>query len=137
MDKKKIENTLLKLGIPASIKGFQYILDAIMVIEKSGLISVTKQLYPEIAEINKTTSNRVERSIRHAFEIVRSKRVNPEIIEHYIGFSNTSNANSLVMLHLRIKEECNEKKDLDDLLLEKIRKIVKMEIMLQLNKKEA
>lgn len=56
--------------------------------------------------MNGDTPKRVERAIRHAFKVVRQKGVKPEIVEHYIGFNNTKNSESLAMLHLRIKSEC-------------------------------
>ena len=60
-----------QIGIPAHVKGYQYIRDAIlMVVEDVSLLSaVTKELYPNIAKKNDTVSSRVERGIRHAIEL--------------------------------------------------------------------
>ena len=67
----EITNIIHKIGIPAHIKGYQYLRDAItLVVGDMDLLSaVTKELYPAIAKINNTTSSRVERAIRHAIEV--------------------------------------------------------------------
>ena len=67
----EIINTLHKLGIPANIKGYRYLQDAIkMVVNNSNLLNViTKELYPSVADKNNTTPSRVERAIRHAIEV--------------------------------------------------------------------
>ena len=60
-----------EIGIPAHIKGYQYLRYAIMlVIENLDVInSITKTLYPTVAQEFRTTSSRVERAIRHAIEV--------------------------------------------------------------------
>jgi two-component system response regulator (stage 0 sporulation protein A) len=67
----EISNIIHEIGIPAHIKGYQYLRDAItLVVEDMDLLSaVTKELYPAIAKINNATSSRVERAIRHAIEV--------------------------------------------------------------------
>ncbi len=64
-----------EIGIPAHIKGYQYLRDAIMmsVNDTEMLNSITKILYPTIAKKNNTTSSRVERAIRHAIEVAWSR----------------------------------------------------------------
>ena len=64
-----------EIGIPAHIKGYHYLREAIMmVVEEIDLLgSVTKILYPRIAERFDTTSSRVERAIRHAIEVAWSR----------------------------------------------------------------
>lgn len=68
----ELENTVTeiirKIGIPANIKGYRYLRNAVMLAaeDMSILDSVTKRLYPEIAKSNNTTPSRVERAIRHA-----------------------------------------------------------------------
>ncbi|WP_330548588.1 sporulation transcription factor Spo0A [Bacilliculturomica massiliensis] len=66
-----ITNMIHEVGVPAHIKGYQYLRDAItMVVEDMDLLSaVTKELYPAIAKMNNTTPSRVERAIRHAIEV--------------------------------------------------------------------
>lgn len=66
-----ITNIIHEVGVPAHIKGYQYLRHAItMVVEDMDLLSaVTKELYPAIAKKNNTTPSRVERAIRHAIEV--------------------------------------------------------------------
>lgn len=107
MNRTKIENVLIDMGIPAGILGFNYIADAVEIFEERGTdIGVTKELYPAIAEKNNTTPSRAERAIRHAFEVARSPKGNYDVVEKYIGFMNCSNFPSLVMLHKKIEQEC-------------------------------
>ena len=71
LNESAIQNTLLDLGIPASLLGFKYLTKAIaLVCEDSEYErNVTKMLYPEVAKIEHSTSPRVERAIRHAIEV--------------------------------------------------------------------
>ena len=68
---ERIANLFLTVGIPAHIKGYQYLREAVrMVIEKPEIMSrITKELYPGIARKFGTTSSKVERAIRHAIEV--------------------------------------------------------------------
>lgn len=68
---EKISNIFITVGIPAHIKGYQFLREAIkMAIEKPEIInSITKKLYPAIAEKFATTASKVERAIRHAIEV--------------------------------------------------------------------
>lgn len=67
---REISTLLHRLGVPAHIKGYQYIKYGIMLgLDNPDILnSVTKELYPAIAEKYDSTSSRVERSIRHAIE---------------------------------------------------------------------
>lgn len=106
MNRAKIEDALLSMGVPSGIKGFSYIADAIEIFEERGTnIQITKELYPTVAEKNGTTPSRVERAIRHAFGIVRSRKGNPEVVEKYIGFTNCNNSSSLKQLYMMLKRE--------------------------------
>lgn len=66
-----ITNIIHEIGVPAHIKGYQYLRHAItLVVEDMDLLSaITKELYPAIAKMNNTTPSRVERAIRHAIEV--------------------------------------------------------------------
>ena len=66
-----VTDIIHEIGVPAHIKGYQYLRDSIMmaVSDMDILNSITKQLYPSIAEKHHTTSSRVERAIRHAIEV--------------------------------------------------------------------
>lgn len=68
---EKISNIFITVGIPAHIKGYQFLREAIkMAIHKPEIVnSITKQLYPSIAERFATSSSKVERAIRHAIEV--------------------------------------------------------------------
>lgn len=109
MNREKIEDTLLKMGVPAGIKGFVYIADVIEVFEERGAnIFITKELYPTIAKKYNTTPSKAERAIRYAFKIVRNRKEKQEIVEHYIGLVNCQNSNSLKHLYLILKMEEGE-----------------------------
>lgn len=66
-----ITNMIHEIGVPAHIKGYQYLRDSIFlaVVDMDILNSITKQLYPTIAQKYETTPSRVERAIRHAIEV--------------------------------------------------------------------
>lgn len=87
-----VTNIIHEVGVPAHIKGYQYLREAIMmVVENIDMINqITKQLYPEIAHKYKTTSSRVERAIRHAIEVAWG-RGKLDIMENIFGY--TVNAN--------------------------------------------
>ena len=67
----RVTNMLHEIGIPAHIKGYHYLRDAIMmaVEDMDVLNAITKVLYPTVAKKYQTTSSRVERAIRHAIEV--------------------------------------------------------------------
>ncbi len=68
---EKISNIFITVGIPAHIKGYQFLREAIkMAIDNPEVInSITKKLYPSIAERFDTSASKVERAIRHAIEV--------------------------------------------------------------------
>ena len=76
------------VGVPAHIKGYQYLREAILmsVEDMDMLNSVTKILYPEVAKKYRTTPSRVERAIRHAIEVAWS-RGKVETIESMFGYT--------------------------------------------------
>lgn len=76
------------IGIPAHIKGYQYLRDAIiMAVRESEIInSITKVLYPDIARKYQTTPSRVERAIRHAIEVAWN-RGNTETLNNMFGYT--------------------------------------------------
>ena len=71
----EVTDIIHEIGVPAHIKGYQYLRDAIIMsvndIEMLG--SITKSLYPTIAKMHQTTPSRVERAIRHAIEVAWSR----------------------------------------------------------------
>lgn len=87
-----VTQMLREIGIPAHIKGYQYLRDAIAISveEEDMLVSVTKVLYPTIAKRHDTTSSRVERAIRHAIEVAWT-RGRLESINRLFGYTVNSN----------------------------------------------
>ena len=83
-----ITKMLHELGIPAHIKGYQYLRDAISMVvrDREMMEAVTKILSPEIAKKNYTSSSRVERAIRHAIEVAWG-RGSLEVIDELFGYT--------------------------------------------------
>ena len=77
-----------EVGVPAHIKGYQYVREAIMItVENMDVInSVTKILYPEVAKRYHTTPSRVERAIRHAIEVAWD-RGDIETLQRFFGYT--------------------------------------------------
>lgn len=84
----EVTKIIHQMGVPAHIKGYQYLRDAIMfVIDDVSLLgAVTKELYPMIAEKYHTTPSRVERAIRHAIELAWD-RGNVEMMNRFFGYT--------------------------------------------------
>ena len=83
-----VTNMIHEIGVPAHIKGYQYLREAIMMsVEDPGMISsITKILYPTIAKRFQTTPSRVERAIRHAIEVAWS-RGRMETLDALFGYT--------------------------------------------------
>lgn len=83
-----ITEIMHELGVPAHIKGYQYLREAIMlVIHNQDMInSIIKQLYPAVAKRYSTTNSRVERAIRHAIEVAWD-RGETEKLSAYFGYT--------------------------------------------------
>ncbi len=84
----EVTNIMHEIGVPAHIKGYQYLRDAIMMVVKDldVINSITKLLYPSIARDYNTTPSRVERAIRHAIEVAWS-RGQVEAIDSLFGYT--------------------------------------------------
>lgn len=84
---EKITNIFLTIGIPAHIKGYHFLREAIkMVVEDNDIINrITKELYPGIAKKYNTTPSKVERAIRHAIDVAWS-RGRAENINELFGY---------------------------------------------------
>ncbi len=94
-----ITNLLHSLGMPSHIKGYSYIRDSISLMynKPSMLGAITKELYPEIADMYDTTSSRVERAIRHAIEVSWTRgdyEVMEEIFGHSVDYDRAKPTNS-------------------------------------------
>lgn len=88
----KVTNIIHEIGVPAHIKGYQYLRDGIiMVVNNIEVINqITKQLYPDLAKKYRTTPSRVERAIRHAIEVAWN-RGQLDTVEAIFGYTVNSN----------------------------------------------
>lgn len=90
--KKDIETMVTEIiheiGIPAHIKGYQYLRHAIMMVvnDLDIINSITKELYPTVAKDFNTTSSRVERAIRHAIEVAWD-RGDTDVLNSFFGYT--------------------------------------------------
>ena len=96
-----VTNIIHEVGVPAHIKGYQYLRDAIImsVSDMEMLNSITKILYPTIAKRHQTTPSRVERAIRHAIEVAWS-RGKMDTIDELFGYTVSSGRESRQILNL-------------------------------------
>ncbi|MEG0339270.1 MAG: sporulation transcription factor Spo0A [Oscillospiraceae bacterium] len=87
-DECTVTEILHQIGVPAHIKGYQFLRDAILMTmnDPEYINSVTKRLYPEIAKHYSTTSSRVERAIRHAIEVAWD-RGDVDTLNGYFGYT--------------------------------------------------
>ncbi len=83
-----VTDIIHQIGVPAHIKGYHYLRDAIILsVNNSEIINaVTKQLYPTVAKKYQTTSSRVERAIRHAIEVAWD-RGDVDTLNSYFGYT--------------------------------------------------
>ena len=95
-DKNNIEtmvtNIIHEIGVPAHIKGYQYLREAIIIAvnDMDVINAITKVLYPQVAKTFQTTPSRVERAIRHAIEVAWD-RGDLDTLQRFFGYtvSNT------------------------------------------------
>lgn len=87
-DEVRVSEILHQIGVPAHIKGYQFLRDAILLTmeDQDYINAVTKRLYPEIAKQNGTTASRVERAIRHAIEVAWD-RGDVDTLNSYFGYT--------------------------------------------------
>ena len=83
-----VTNVIHEVGVPAHIKGYQYLREAIMMVvnDIEVINQITKTLYPQIAKKYNTTPSRVERAIRHAIEVAWG-RGQQEVVENIFGYT--------------------------------------------------
>ena len=87
-----VTNIIHEIGVPAHIKGYQYLREAIIiaVADMDVINAITKVLYPQVAKTFQTTPSRVERAIRHAIEVAWD-RGDLDTLQRFFGYtvSNT------------------------------------------------
>jgi two-component system response regulator (stage 0 sporulation protein A) len=113
----QVTKIIHQIGVPAHIKGYQYLRTAIlMTISDSEIInSVTKILYPSVAKKYGTTTSRVERAIRHAIEVAWD-RGDVDVLNSYFGYTIQSNRGkptnsefiAMIADNLRLKYKLNK-----------------------------
>ena len=111
-----VTNVIHEIGVPAHIKGYQYLRDSIImsVNDMDILNSITKQLYPTIAKMHNTTPSRVEMAIRHAIEVAWN-RGNIEAISNIFGYtvsvskSKPTNSEFIAMIADKLRLEHKNK----------------------------
>lgn len=105
-----VSNLMHEVGVPASIRGYDYIKESILMAltDRNILKSITKELYPSIAKNNSTTPSRVERAIRHAVEVAW-QRGDIDVLNGIFGYTVKStkgkptNGEFISMLAERVK----------------------------------
>ena len=105
-----VTSIIHEVGVPAHIKGYQYVREAIMItVEDMDVInSVTKVLYPAVAKKYHTTPSRVERAIRHAIEVAWD-RGDLETLQKFFGYTvsnvkgKPTNSEFIAMISDRIR----------------------------------
>ncbi len=137
MKRENVESVLIAMGMPIKLKGFKYITDAVMLLDTPEWENPKwTALYYKIGTMNDDTGSRVERAIRNAFMTTRTKVADYEMIEHYIGFVNCENSNSITFLHKNIKNdfpdveeipkpEQEETQNLNDVTTDMVKEIVR------------
>lgn len=101
--RKKVENALIEMGIYPNLKGFDYICEAVEILEKNNRdMKIVDGVYQEIAEKLGVTKLSVERAIRHAITKVDK---DGEAFKRYIGIENVTNSVFLHMLAVRLKDD--------------------------------
>lgn len=108
----QITNVLNEIGIPPHLKGFQYLREAIQLVYHNIEIlgSVTKVLYPQIADKHNSTPSRIERGIRHSIEVSWT-RGNRDTLAHILGYERNmsqmkpSNSEFIAMVADKLRVE--------------------------------
>lgn len=80
----KLKKLFLEMGVPYKLGGYRYLITGVILYEKNPFQSVTKEIYPMIADEYETTAARVERSMRHAIESAW-KRADKEAMHNLFG----------------------------------------------------
>lgn len=105
-----ISNKLNQIGVPASLKGYRYMITAVKEVLKDETVleGVTKILYPGVAKIHNSTPQRVEKAIRHAIEVAWTRNGDSELREEFQYAMNSeknrpTNSEFIAILSQKIK----------------------------------
>ncbi len=119
----KITSIIHEIGVPAHIKGYQYLREAITVAvrDPESVGAITKVLYPTVARTFNTTASRVERAIRHAIEVAWD-RGDLEILQSFFGYTvshvkgKPTNSEFIAMIadNLKLSMKSNERNQSGD-----------------------
>ncbi len=112
MLQREVTAVIHEVGVPAHIKGYQYVREAIIIAvqDMEVINAVTKVLYPEVARRFNTTPSRVERAVRHAIEVAWD-RGDLETLQRYFGYTvsnakgKPTNSEFIAMIADRIRLE--------------------------------
>lgn len=112
-----VTEILHEIGVPAHIKGYQYLREAILMVigDMDVINAVTKILYPDVAKKYNTTPSRVERAIRHAIEVAWD-RGDLEVLQRFFGYTVSNSKGkptnsefiALIADSLRLKRKAGE-----------------------------
>ena len=108
MTERKVEQVLSSIGVPANLAGFEYIKDAVMILQRGEKNVRWTELYLEIGRKYGKTGQQVERGIRYALQTARSHAEKRDDIEHYIGFEGSNNSSSISLLYKMIRGETED-----------------------------
>lgn len=114
--KSKLIEILSELGITSKLKGYNYIISAIELLDTIEFSNPQWiELYKTIAVKHNTSFSCVERNIRNAFSVARNNVNNFDAIQKYVGFVNCSNSYSLSQLYNQLKIESLSTFDLSNI----------------------
>lgn len=106
MKKRKIEDVMDKIGVPECAKGYECIVEALMMMDEPRWKNAKwMNVYEEIGRRLGKSGSSVERAIRYCFEITRKRGKNQHDIEKYLGSVYTGNHNTLKRFYKILKRE--------------------------------
>lgn len=108
MEREVVENVLLSMGTPIRLKGFKYVVDSVLLLDKPEWANPKwTALYGCVGTLNNVNYSTVESAIRTVFRSTRDRNCDYDAINHYIGFDCDSSS-SLMRLYLTIKKETKQ-----------------------------
>lgn len=113
LEQQDIQNMLIELGASTHLKGFEYIVDAVQ--RYNPAMSMTRELYPQIAKQFQSTPHRVERAIRTLVEYIFKRMDSDEIFKTFGNVPSPkngklTNSEFISLISLRLNQQQNAKK---------------------------